>query len=296
MSKNSHRFTNSTFKYLLIGSNGLLGKAIKKKISKKQIKTLARKKASFNLNLENFSKLEKVFKKYKFRYVINCAAITDLKKCQKNFDKCKKINSLLPKYLSKFSSKYNFKLIQISTDQFFVNKKFKLNKENDKIFPVNEYARSKMMCENFVKKNKSNLIIRTNFTGFKHDGKNSTFIEWLTSSIRAKKKVNLFNDLFVSTIDVNTCASLILNLIKIDACGIYNCSANTAISKKQFALYFSKKIKKNLIFNDVSVSIDHVKRQKYLGLDTKKIEKKLGKNMISPYKAINNLAKEYLKN
>ena len=111
-----------------------------------------------------------------------------------------------------------------------------------------------------------------------------------------KKKVNLFNDLFVSTIDVNTCASMILDLIKIDARGIYNCSANTAISKKQFALYFSKKIKKNLIFNDVSVSTDHVKRQKYLGLNTRKIEKKLGKNMISPYKAINNLAREYLKN
>ena len=48
--------------------------------------------------------------------------------------------------------------------------------------------------------------------------------------------------------------------------------------------------------SELSADEDELKRQKYLGLDTKKIEKKLGKNMISPYKAINNLAREYLKN
>ena len=38
------------------------------------------------------------------------------KKCQKTL--ISKSKFLLPKYLSKFSIKYNFKLIQISTDQF----------------------------------------------------------------------------------------------------------------------------------------------------------------------------------
>tara|TARA_B100000579_G_scaffold390693_1_gene365355 strand:- start:21435 stop:22328 length:894 start_codon:yes stop_codon:yes gene_type:complete len=295
MSKNLHLSKKNTFKYLLIGSNGLLGSSLKKIIPKEQLKTLSRNKASININLENFSKLKKIFEKYKFTYVINCAAMTNLKKCENNYIKCKKINSSLPRKLSEFSIKYNFQLIQISTDQFFKNKKFRLNNEKDKIFPINKYAKSKILCEKYVKKNKKNLIIRTNFTGFKNDKKNISFVRWLINSIQKKKTINLFNDIYVSTLDVDTCAKLIIELIITRSSGIYNCATSRAITKKEFGLYLSKKINKSIFYKEVSVVSDPVKRQKYLGLNVNKIEKKLGKKMISPYKAIDNLVKLYLK-
>ena len=62
MSKNLHLSKKNTFKYLLIGSNGLLGSSLKKIIPKEQLKTLSRNKASININLENFSKLKKIQK------------------------------------------------------------------------------------------------------------------------------------------------------------------------------------------------------------------------------------------
>ena len=221
--------------------------------------------------------------------------MTNLNKCEQNYEKCKKINSLLPKILSELSTKYDFQLIQISTDQFYKNKRFKLNHEKDKIFPINKYAKSKILCERYVKKNKKNLIIRTNFTGYKNDKNNIPFVDWLTKSIIKKVKINLYNDFYVSTLDVDTCAKLIIELINSRASGIYNCAAKQPITKKDFALYFCKKINKKIFYNEVSVISDRVKRQRYLGLNVKKIEKKLVKKMISPYKAIDNLAKLYLK-
>ncbi len=296
MLKNSHLLKKNTYKYLLIGSNGLLGTSISKMIPKNQVKTLARNKASIKMNLESLKKLKKIFEKYKFSYVINCAALTNLKECEKNYAKCIKINSLLPKELSNLSIKHNFKLIQISTDQFFKNKKFRLNTEKSKIYPINKYAKSKILAEKFVKKNKKNLIIRTNFTGFKKNKTNPTFIEWIIKSIIKKKKINLFKDLYVSTLDVDTCAKMIIKLVNLDAAGIYNCGTNKPITKKNFGLYLSKIIKKKIYYKDVSVTSDEVKRQQYLGLNIGKIEKKLKQKMISPHKAIENLAKQYLGN
>ena len=50
------------------------------------------------------------------------------------------------------SFKYNFKLIQISTDHFYKSKKI-LHKETDKIYAINNYSKTKKEAEKFVKKN-----------------------------------------------------------------------------------------------------------------------------------------------
>jgi dTDP-4-dehydrorhamnose reductase len=295
MLKNLHQLNQVSFKYLLLGSNGLLGNQLKKILPPSKTFLVARNKSQHNFNFEDFIELRNVFKKFKFKYVINCAAITNLDYCEKNYKKIKKINTHLPKKLINFSNEYNFKLIQISTDQLFFNKTNKLNKENNKLIAINKYSKSKILAENYIKKNKNYLIIRTNFTGFKKDIK-STFVGWLYNSINKKIKINLYNDMYVSTLDVKNCALNIKKLIDINATGIFNLAANKAISKKDFALYFAKKLKKKIYFEEISVTSDYkkIKRARYLGLDVKKIQKKLKIKMISPYKAIDNLIKQKL--
>ena len=94
MLKNIRRFKKRTFKYLIIGSNGLLGSALKTYLPKTQTFSLARNNSNYNLNLLNFKKLEHLFKIYKFEFVINCAAITNLNYCEKNK------NSMENKYIA----------------------------------------------------------------------------------------------------------------------------------------------------------------------------------------------------
>jgi dTDP-4-dehydrorhamnose reductase len=234
-------------KLLIIGSNGLLGSNIVKILKKNnyKFKTLARDKATYNLDLHNIKKFKNIFKLENFNYVINCAGITDLKYCEKNFKEAKKINSDIPRILTNLSVKHKFKYIHISTDQVYYGKKNNKNKETDKIFPLNNYSKTKRLGEIYALRSKKSLVLRTNFTG-RADLKKRTFSNWIFNAIKYKKRVFIYNDIFSSTLDVETCAKVILKIAFSNARGVYNLGASDAISKKDFIINFAKFLKKRI--------------------------------------------------
>ena len=288
MLKNIPQSKKKIFKYLLIGSKGLLGSQLKILLPKKDSIFLARNKSNYNIDLSNLYKLEKLFKSYRFTNVINAAAITDLEYCQKKKNLCKKINYHLPLKLESFSRKYHFKLTHISTDQVYISSHQNKHKETDKTGYFNYYSKMKYLSELQLKKNFQTLLIRTNFTGFKKKT-TSTFIGWIYKSIENKKKITLFNDLFCSTIDVKTCAQIIKKLIDKNKKGIFNVGTSDSLSKKDFAILFAKKLKKKIYFNEISANKTSLKRPLNLRLNVRKIEKILKTKMITSSKSINNL-------
>ena len=101
--------------------------------------------------------------------------------------------------------------------------------------------------------------------------------------------------MYTSTLDVKNCARFIVDLTLKESRGIYNLGTRDAISKKQFAVKFSKKIKKKLIFKEINcINNTITPRNLNLGMNVSKIEKKLNRKMISSNQAIANLAKDYL--
>tara|TARA_B100000780_G_scaffold267650_1_gene224930 strand:- start:1278 stop:2144 length:867 start_codon:yes stop_codon:yes gene_type:complete len=276
----------------ILGSNGLLGSKLtsyfKKKIPFFETYTVARLNSDYNINLENFTKLKKIILSSKIDYLINCAAHTKIKECEKSYKKIYKINVLLPKFLSEISKKKNFKYIHISTDSIYSsNKKNHLNKEDDKINFTNNYSKSKLVAEKFCNKNKNNLIVRTNFVDF---NKNS-FPKWLYNNLKKKKTINLYNDLFTSSVDVGTCAKIIIKMIMKNLKGVYNLGSHKPTSKQQFAVLFANKLGFKLKHKSVSANNYCLKRNLNLGMNSNKLEKKLKLRMISTKKVINNLIK-----
>ncbi len=291
MLKKIHPQKKIIFEYLLIGSNGLLGSSIKSKLNLKKVMCVARTNSDYNVDLKYFKKFKKIFDKYEFKNVINCAAITNLSKCEKEKKKTKKINLELPILLNNLSKKMKFNLIHISTDQVYCKGKSNKFKETDKISFLNYYSKTKFLAEKILMNNKKSLIIRTNFTGFKKN-LNKTFVGWLLDNIKRKKKISLFNDFYVSTIDVNFCSKVIIKLIKKKAKGIYNIGSRKSISKERFAILFANKMGKKLNYNSVSSTKSDIKRPKNITMDTSKIERKLKILMPYPVAVINNLIKE----
>ena len=291
MLKKIHPQKKIIFEYLLIGSNGLLGSSIKSKLNLKKVMCVARTNSDYNVDLKYLKKFQKIFDKYEFKNVINCAAITNLSKCEKEKKKTKKINLELPILLNKLSKKMKFNLIHISTDQVYCKGKSNKFKETDKISFLNYYSKTKFLAEKILMNNKKSLIIRTNFTGFKKN-LNKTFVGWLLDNIKRKKKISLFNDFYVSTIDVNFCSKVIIKLIKKKAKGIYNIGSRKSISKERFAILFANKMGKKLNYNSVSSTKSDIKRPKNITMDTSKIERKLKILMPYPVAVINNLIKE----
>ena len=279
------------FEFLVIGSNGLLGSNIVKILKKKKINflTVARKNSNFNINLENFKRLDKFFLKNKFKIVINCAAIIDINYCEKKYSIASIINCKLVKFLSQMSKKFGFKFVQISTDHVYKGKNAVFNSETSEIFPINKYAKSKILAEKHLKELKKFLIIRTNFTGKK---KNS-FIDWLIRNFKKKAEINLFNDMYTSTMDVQTCAEIIIKLAMLKSKGIYNLGSRNMTTKESFAKKLSKILKIKIKYKSISSDIQQVPRGKNLGLDVKKIEKKIGYKMPTSNQSIINLVKEY---
>ncbi len=279
------------FEFLIIGSNGLLGSKIVEVLKKKKISflTIARNNSSYNLNLNKYNKLYNFFLENRFKIVINCAAIIDIDYCEKNFNNSKIINSFFVKFLSQMSKKFDFKLVQISTDHVYKGKKFLYNKENDEISAINNYARSKILAEKYLKKLKKFLIIRTNFTG----KKKKSYIDWLIRNINKNKSINLFNDMYTSTLDVNTCAKIIIELASLKSKGVYNVGSRDMYTKEKFAISLAKILKKKVQYKSVSCEIQKISRGKNLGLNVSKVEKKIGYKMPTSKQSIIRLAREY---
>ena len=144
------------------------------------------------------------------------------------------------------SKKYNFKLVQLSTDQVYVSNHENKNKEKDNIGFKNYYSKTKYLSESVLRKNPKTLIIRTNFTGFRKN-KKTTFISWIDESIKKRKKINLFHDLVCSTIDVDTCAKIIKKMLKKNKSGIYNLEQEIVFQKRILLFYMQKNKKKFII-------------------------------------------------
>ena len=126
-------------KILIIGASGLIGSSLFKYFSTKNdinvfgtIRSQLVIKVPFNsqknklftdIDLQNKNDIEKVFEQVLPDVVINCAGITSGSEEINNYYNVITLNSLLPHYLSNLSTKFEARLIQISTDCVFSGKK-----------------------------------------------------------------------------------------------------------------------------------------------------------------------------
>ena len=130
---------------MILGGSGLLGLNFIKRFDKdyKILASYSHHKPNFlqckntcfvrlNIN-KTLKKLEKLFLNFKPDYVFNFLAISEIEKCEKYKNKCKKVIFDGFKKALKISKKYNCKFVHMSTDTVY-------NEEN-KIEEVNPFAR-----------------------------------------------------------------------------------------------------------------------------------------------------------
>lgn len=129
-------------------------------------------------DITNVSDLKKVFGKYEFEYILNCAAITNIEYCEKNPIKTFKVNFLGPKNIKTLTKKFGKKLILISS--------------NHAVSPINIYGKSKKKMETLA--DKDTLVIRTDF----YDMQN-----YILKNILSKKPIMCYENAYFSPVSVN---------------------------------------------------------------------------------------------
>ncbi|OGK31015.1 hypothetical protein A3A93_06405 [Candidatus Roizmanbacteria bacterium RIFCSPLOWO2_01_FULL_38_12] len=205
-------------KFLIIGGDSQLAKSFIKKYPKITI-SFSKKQC----DVTNERILKKIFKKYSFHYVLNCAAITDMEYAEKYPLKSVTVNSFGVYLLNKLCLKYKKKLLHVSSDYA--------------IDPVNTYGISKKIGEQFVEKRFH--TVRTAFYSKK---------TYIIDQLLKKKKATCYSNLFFNPISIDRLIEEIF--INRDSSGIKNYFSNKKISLCQFTEYVCEAIdldKKKLI-------------------------------------------------
>ena len=147
-------------KVLIIGGNGQLGKSLFN-TKPENLDLISYSKEEFNLlDIDNcLKKIEKV----KPNYVINAAAYTAVDKAETESELVEIVNAKNPYKIALLLENLGGKFIQISTDFVFNGLKSSPYQTNDELLPLNEYGKSKALCEKLLVELSNTKIIRTSW-------------------------------------------------------------------------------------------------------------------------------------
>ncbi|KGG21892.1 dTDP-4-dehydrorhamnose reductase [Prochlorococcus marinus] len=147
-------------KVLLIGADGQLGKSLNES-KPNRLQLISLNKKEFNLLDER--KCRKIIQEIKPKWIINCAAYTNVDLAEREYDLAYKINTSAPQFLTCYLNEIEGKLLHISTDYVFDGKKNKPYQTFDKTNPLNKYGLTKSKGEENLKEYNNNLILRTSW-------------------------------------------------------------------------------------------------------------------------------------
>ena len=156
---------------LVTGSNGQLGS---------EISDLSGKYSDYKftftdveeLNITDEKAVANYFASNSFDAVINCAAYTNVDKCESEQKAANSLNTMACKILSQNCSKHKAALIQISTDYVFDGNNHIPYKETDFTNPNSVYGKTKLNGEQMIEEFASTaIIVRTSwlYSSFGHN-------------------------------------------------------------------------------------------------------------------------------
>ena len=200
-------------KILLLGSSGMAGQILKVELQKltDQIELVDISRNSkisepkINLDLRNFNELETIINRGNFDFIINCAGVLN-STAEENPDQAILINSYLPHFLVKVTSKLTTQVIHISTDCVFSGKSGGYI-ESDFKDGIGFYAQSKSLGEIL---NNKDLTIRTSIIGPDLNLNGIGLFKWI---IGQKGAINGYTKAYWSGVTTIELAKVILEFI-----------------------------------------------------------------------------------
>ena len=220
------------YKILLTGGDGQLAKSYARMYDSAYIAN----KDTFNItNVEHFKSYIK--KHGEPEVIINCAAMTDVDRAERNPELVNEINAFaLNNMLSHFSGLF----IQISTDYVFDGKIGNYS-STDITKPVNAYGLSKALGETIVKENSNNwVIIRAG--GLFSNLTQNNFYSWVVNALKKNEVINVVTDQIFNPVSTFDVAQYIKDIQMNNSMRnkIYHIGSNKNVSKYDFAIIIAK--------------------------------------------------------
>jgi dTDP-4-dehydrorhamnose reductase len=210
-------------------------------------------------DLSDIDDLIRIIKYFRPDYVVHAAGLTSVEKCENYPNLAYELNVLLASNVAKACFLEGVKLIHVSTDHLFDGLS-ELADEDTQTNPQNTYARTKLLAEEEVLKYSTKpLIIRTNFFAWGTSYRKS-FSDQIIYSLRAGKKITLFDDVFYTPILVERLVQLVERLVEKNCHGIFNVVGDERLTKFEFG----KKIARKFLLDESLISCGYIRERRDL--------------------------------
>lgn len=240
-------------KILVTGCNGQLGRAIRKEYEKEQVEFIntdvVEGDGVISLDITDIEAVLKLTRERKPDVIINCAAHTNVDKCEEQWDLAYKINAIGPRNLSIAARELDAKMIHVSTDYVFEGNGTQPYTEFDAPNPVSAYGKTKLEGEKFVKEFALKyFILRTAW--LYGDGKN--FVKTMLKLAENHDEVSVVCDQLGSPTSAVELAKMIHYLEETENYGLFHATCEGDTNWADFAEEIFKLAGKNTKVNHVT--------------------------------------------
>jgi dTDP-4-dehydrorhamnose reductase len=240
---------------LIIGSNGQLGKAFQKELSKENVKYFAPDENKCNIT--NFNEISETLDSLGPDIVINCAAYNAVDDAESNEEIADLVNHRSVKHLADICNKNNSLLIHYGTDYVFDGNKGDLYVESDSPNPLNIYGKSKFAGEQAVLcSGCKSLVLRPSWVY--GDGKQN-FVYKLLGWAEKNKILKISSDEASIPTSTDEIVKVTLMLIKKDITGLFHLTNSNYCSRYEWCRFVLETLKKDTIV--IPVPMSHFKTQ-----------------------------------
>lgn len=168
-----------------------------------------------------------------FDIIFNCAAYTNVNKCEEEEEFAYKINATGSENLALLAEKTGAKLVHVSTDYVFDGTKKGEYLEDDECNPVSAYGRTKRAGEEkIIASCEKYFIVRTAWL-YGYLGGN--FVKTIRRIATENESIKVVADQLGNPTNVNDLAHQMLLLALTDKYGIYHCTGKGTCSWHDFA-------------------------------------------------------------
>ena len=244
-------------KILITGCNGQLGRAINAEYKKDDVEFIntdvVEGEGITALDITKVDEVLALVRKTRPDVIINCAAHTNVDKCEEQWDLAYQINAIGPRNLSIAATEVDAKMIHVSTDYVFEGNGTRPYTEFDAPNPVSAYGRTKLEGENFVKAfAKKYFILRTAW--LYGDGKN--FVKTMLRLAETHDTVSVVEDQLGSPTSAVELAKMIHHLEQTENYGLFHATCEGDTNWADFAEAIFAKA-------GLSTKVNHVRSEEY---------------------------------
>lgn len=218
-------------KLLITGANGQLGRAIRKEYAGAGVEfintdVVQAEGVDTTLDITDIDEVMSLVKNTRPDAIINCAAHTNVDKCEQEWDLAYRINAVGPRNLSIAATETGAKMIHVSTDYVFEGNGTRPYTEFDDPNPISAYGKTKLEGEKFVKEfAQRHFILRTAW--LYGDGRN--FVKTMLKLAENHDVINVVEDQLGSPTSASELARMIRFLEPTDNYGLFHatCEGDT---------------------------------------------------------------------